>query len=120
MSYDYFLARLARPCPSLRDLDSAERLVSGDWSAEFKKVIREHFPRLTWNDRDYGFLAQVPPADAGGRLEFSGRYVEGGFNVTVYGSFHADQKKLLCQLADRLSASLFDIQTGELLHSQSF
>ena len=120
MSYDYFIARLTRPCPSLKELDSAERVASDDWSADFKRVIGEYFPRVTWSDRDYGFFGQVTPADADGRLEFSCRFAEGSFHVTAYGSFHSDQKELLRQIAERLRTSLFDIQTGELLHLQKF
>jgi hypothetical protein len=120
MSYDYFIARLTRPCPSLKELDSAERLASDDWSADFKCVIGEYFPRVTWSDREYGFFGAVAPADADGRLEFSCGFGEGRFHVTVFGSFHSDQKELLRQIAERLRASLFDIQTGELLHLQKF
>jgi hypothetical protein len=117
MSYDYCIARVTRPIASAKEFDM-DAITSGDWSGDFRRAVERRFPNVVWSAQDYGFYGTVP--DAGGRLGFSCRNTDGRVFVVVNGSFHADQRESLCQLAADMEASLFDAQSGEILRPQTF
>jgi hypothetical protein len=113
MSYDYHLLRLRQPAACLNDLDE-DRVLAGNWYDAGCKLLRENFPDVIWLDEAQGLHGSGHHLGLG-RLDISISEYAGITSVMVNGSFHADQRRFVQRMAEVLSATAFDLQTGESL-----
>lgn len=114
MSYDYHLLRLSAAASCLNDLDES-CVVAEDWYATGSALLRQHFPEILWQDEAQGLHGSGNHLGMG-RLDISLSEYAGITSVMVNGSLHNDQRALVQRLAIILSATAFDIQTGQALN----
>ena len=114
MSYDYVVFRTKSPIRCLNETGDGSVVVAGSWLEEADEILRREFGELHWSREGERVVGDGLHLGIG-RFEVSADFERGYTMVHVQGSHHANQTSLVRKIAQALSATAFDVQTGEAL-----